>query len=80
MDTVAALWRYPVRSMAGEELEAAAFALDGGGRFDPRRFRANLVIATTGATHGFPEDEWVGRTLAVGKEVRLAVTEPCAGA
>lgn len=55
-------------------------ALYGEGRFDPRRFGSNLVIATTGATHGFPEDEWVGRTLAVGKEVRLAVTEPCAGA
>jgi uncharacterized protein YcbX len=47
------------------------------GRFDARRFRPNLVVATgTGAT-GFVEDAWIGRTLAIGDRVRLAITRPC---
>jgi uncharacterized protein YcbX len=31
---------------------------------DPRRFRANLVVELAGA--GYPEDDWVGRQIAVG--------------
>jgi len=47
------------------------------GRFDPRRFRPNLVVRTGRAVSGFAEDAWVGRTLAVGEQVRLAITGPC---
>lgn len=46
------------------------------GRFEPRRFRPNLLVET-GAAEGFPEDAWVGGTLAIGESVRLRVTGPC---
>jgi uncharacterized protein YcbX len=49
-------------------------ALEPDGRFEARRFRPNLVIEATG---DFVENGWVGRTLAVGDEVRLRVTDPC---
>lgn len=45
-------------------------------RVDVRRFRPNLVVALGGAADGFPEAEWVGRTLRVG-EARLRVTAAC---
>ncbi len=46
------------------------------GDFDLRRFRPNLVIATPNNAEGFAENEWVGRTLIIGKDVRLRVTDP----
>ncbi len=45
-------------------------------RFDPRRFRPNFLVATEGPA-GFVENAWIGRTVAVGDEVRLAVTDAC---
>jgi uncharacterized protein YcbX len=45
-------------------------------RFEPRRFRPNLMV-DTGDKKGFVENEWIGRTIAVGPEVRLEVTGPC---
>lgn len=42
-------------------------------RFDPRRFRPNLVLDTPAA--GFVENEWQGRALTIG-EVRLTVSIP----
>lgn len=45
-------------------------------RFDPRRFRPNLLVRTEGES-GFVENAWIGRTLAVGDDVRLEVTDPC---
>jgi uncharacterized protein YcbX len=48
------------------------------GRFDERRFRPNLVVAVGNGQRGFVENGWVGKTLAIGDEVRLAVTDPCA--
>jgi hypothetical protein len=47
------------------------------GRFDQRRFRPNLLVSTADAQAGFVENGWVGKTLAVGDSVRLAVTDPC---
>jgi uncharacterized protein len=47
------------------------------GRFEVRRFRPNIVVATAPDQHGFVENDWVGRTLAIGDEVRLRVTGPC---
>jgi uncharacterized protein YcbX len=41
------------------------------GRFEPGRFRPNLLVETP--TAGFVEDGWVGRVVAVGT-VRLRVT------
>ncbi len=46
------------------------------GRFEVRRFRPNIVVAPA-AEKGFVEDAWVGRTLAIGAQVRLSVTGPC---
>ncbi len=46
------------------------------GHFVPRRFRPNLVVAPAGGAEGFVENAWVGRTLAIGEEVRLRVTDP----
>jgi uncharacterized protein YcbX len=42
--------------------------------FDLRRFRMNVIVATP--AHGFVENEWVGRTVAMGDEVRLGVALP----
>ncbi len=51
-------------------------ALDPEGRFEVRRFRPNIVVSA-GAERGFVEDDWIGRTVALGDEVRLAITEHC---
>ncbi len=47
------------------------------GRFEARRFRPNIVVAIPGEDQGFVENDWVGRTVAIGDGVRLAITEPC---
>ena len=47
------------------------------GRFEARRFRPNIVVPTSGEDQGFAENAWVGRTVTIGSEVRLAITEPC---
>ena len=41
------------------------------GRFEPRRFRPNIVVATGPGTSGFVENDWVGHEIAIGKQVRL---------
>ena len=45
-------------------------------RFDPRRFRPNVIIATPEGARGFVENDWVGCTLAIGDAVRLRVSDP----
>ncbi len=47
------------------------------GRFDPRRFRPNVVVASAEGAAGFVENAWIGKTLALGDSVRLSVTDPC---
>jgi uncharacterized protein YcbX len=47
------------------------------GRFDPRRFRPNFVISLSSGESGFPEERWIGRTIALGGEVRLRIASPC---
>ncbi len=47
------------------------------GRFDVRRFRPNIVVEPTLGETRFVENDWVGRTLAIGDEVRLRITGPC---
>jgi uncharacterized protein len=39
--------------------------------FDPRRFRANILIDTGAAAGGFIEDRWLGGTLEIGATVRI---------
>ncbi|MCW3064278.1 MAG: hypothetical protein JWN32_1450 [Solirubrobacterales bacterium] len=43
-------------------------------RFDARRFRMNVIVDTP--AHGFVENEWLGRTLAIGDDVRIGVALP----
>jgi MOSC domain-containing protein len=42
-------------------------------RFDPRRFRMNVIIDAGEA--GFPENGWVGRDVALGDTVRLRIAK-----
>ena len=45
-------------------------------RFEPRRFRPNLIV-DTGGQKGFVENDWIGKLIAIGSEVRIQVTGPC---
>jgi uncharacterized protein YcbX len=47
------------------------------GRFEVRRFRPNIVVAVDGQPRAFVENDWVGRTLLLGSEVRLQIIRPC---
>jgi MOSC domain-containing protein len=47
------------------------------GRFEARRFRPNIVVEPSAGAEGFVEDEWLGKTLVIGDEVRIDITEPC---
>ncbi len=48
------------------------------GCFDIQRFRPNIVVDVEENSKSFPENSWIGQTLAIGKEVRLNITGPCA--
>lgn len=48
------------------------------GRFDARRFRPNVLIETELSASGFVENDWKGRIVTIGAQVRLAVTSLCA--
>ena len=43
-------------------------------RFDLRRFRMNVIVSSDEA--GFPENDWVGLSIALGGEARLRVSVP----
>jgi uncharacterized protein YcbX len=47
------------------------------GRFEARRFRPNIVVDLGTGEKGFVENQWEGRTVQVGEEVRIQVTGPC---
>jgi MOSC domain-containing protein len=47
------------------------------GRFDPRRYRPNIVIEPPSGDRGFVENDWIGQTLAIGNDVQLTITRPC---
>jgi uncharacterized protein len=49
--------------------------LSPGGDFNPLRFRPNILVET-GEAEGFPEREWVGKTLLIG-DVKLEVFAEC---
>ena len=46
------------------------------GRFEPRRFRPNLIINSGGESE-FTENGWIGKTLAIGPQVKIEITGPC---
>jgi len=45
------------------------------GRFEARRFRPNIIVNTK--EKGFVENSWIGKTISIGGEVQLKITEPC---
>jgi len=45
-------------------------------QFDERRFRPNIVIQTVSDITGFAENDWIGKTVAIGDSVRLNITDP----
>lgn len=45
-------------------------------RFEEQRFRPSILI-DTGEAKGFVEDQWIGRQLAIGAEVRVQITRLC---
>ncbi|WP_377891124.1 MOSC domain-containing protein [Alkalihalobacillus sp. R86527] len=47
-----------------------------GREVDDRRFRPNLQIALTNQ-EAFVEQEWIGKTLQIGENVKVDVTGPC---
>ena len=47
------------------------------GRFEVRRFRPNIVVATGPDEQGFVENDWIGHTIEIGDKVRLRITGPC---
>lgn len=64
---------FPVSVMTTSTLQRLA-ELQPSTRWDLRRFRMNVILGTGGA--GFPENDWVGRGVALGDAVRLKVTAP----
>ena len=44
------------------------------GRFEPRRFRPNIIVDTGPDATGFVENDWVGHEICIGEQVRLRVT------
>ncbi len=46
-------------------------------RFEARRFRPNIAIAPPIPEATLLENSWIGRTLAIGENVRLKITAPC---
>jgi uncharacterized protein YcbX len=58
---------YPLFLLTKTSLESLA-AASPGSRFDPRRFRPNLLLDSA-TLEGFPENAWVGKRLRVGEAV-----------
>ena len=46
------------------------------GRFEPQRFRPNILVDTPEGTNGFVEHSWVGKTIKVG-DAQIAITGLC---
>ena len=44
--------------------------------FDPRRFRASIIVDTGARDDGFLEDEWLGGALIVGPSLRIVNMQP----
>jgi uncharacterized protein YcbX len=61
---------FPVSVLTSSTL-AQLQALGPESRFDARRFRMNMVVDTS--NDGFVENEWPGRVLCIGDEVRILI-------
>ena len=47
------------------------------GRFEPRRFRPNIIVCPDDDEVGFVESKWIGRELRIGEDVILQITDHC---
>jgi uncharacterized protein len=47
------------------------------GRFEPCRFRPNILIEPTSTQTTFVENDWVGRKMAIGDEASLSIDTAC---
>jgi uncharacterized protein YcbX len=45
-------------------------------RFEPRRFRPNFIVESPDGESGFVENDWPGKTIAIGDDVRIRVMMP----
>ncbi len=52
-------------------------SLNPSARFETRRFRPNLVVQPADGHSGFVENDWIGKTILIGDDVRLEITGPC---
>jgi uncharacterized protein len=64
---------YPVSVMTTSTVDRLG-ELEPESNFDVRRFRMNVIVDNPG--HGFVENDWVGHSVAIGDEVKLAVALP----
>jgi uncharacterized protein YcbX len=64
---------YPLSVLTSSTLDQLG-DLEPQSRFDVRRFRMNVIVDTP--ERGFVENEWLGRTLAIGDDVRVGVSLP----
>ena len=64
---------YPFSVLTTSSLDRLG-ELEPDSRFDSRRFRMNMIVDTP--ARGFVENEWLGRTLAIGDDVQLGVALP----
>jgi len=64
---------FPLSLLTSATLEALQ-GLQPKSRFDERRFRMNVIVKAIDV--GFPENGWVGRTLAIGDALRIRITMP----
>jgi uncharacterized protein YcbX len=65
--------QYPLSVLTTSTLDQLG-SLEPQSRFDVRRFRMNVIVDTP--EHGFVENGWLGRTLAIGDNVQLGVSLP----
>ena len=66
---------FPISIISQQSLDTMN-QLEGESRFDVRRFRPNLLVDVPGSDHPFPEQAWVGKTLAIGS-VTLRIDTTC---
>jgi uncharacterized protein YcbX len=64
---------YPVSVLTTSTLDRLG-ELEPESNFDVRRFRMNVIVDSP--EHGFVENDWVGRSIAIGDEVQLGVALP----
>ena len=64
---------YPLSLLTTSTLDQLG-ELEPQSRFDVRRLRMNVIVKTP--EQGFVENEWLGRTLAIGDDVQVGVSLP----